>query len=281
MKYQFVKNSVGKLPLNVSDNSKSARDHFFDIHYHDEIEILFVESGERIFYIGEDEEKLSAGDIIIIDSLIPHSTFIYKDQISRLFQFDPVKLTDEKKSKEYIYMFMRRSKNPYTLFKAGEKNTDELTYILNSIARYKTNADKGVDSYIKGYIYILMGFMYKTCVWNDLGESIDENALSGIMKAVRFIEKNYSEILTLDDIAGAMNLNISYFCRLFKKATGSTAIDYLNFVRIQEAKNLLSERGKSIADIAFETGFSNIANFNRTFKKFNSTTPSGYRKLCR
>lgn len=280
MRYEFVKSFVGRLPLKVSPSSKSSRDHSIGIHYHEEIEILLVEEGERYVYIATNDIRMGKGDIIVIDSLVPHSTFIKKDQKSRLYQFDPAKLTDEKTSNEYLNKFLRRSKKPYAVFREGEPETKELAGILNAISDYSKSECRGHDSYVKGYIYVLLGFMCKTGLWNDIEGALDGKALSVISGAIAFIEKHYMEEISLERIAGDLNLNPSYFCRLFKKATGSTAMAYLNYVRVQEAKKLLSDKERSIAEIAFETGFFNIANFNRTFKKINSSTPSEYRKLC-
>jgi len=74
------------------------------------------------------------------------------------------------------------------------------------------------------------------------------------------------------------NRSPAAFCRFFKKRTRKTYITFLNEVRIQEACSLLLKPDLNISEICFQTGFNNISNFNRQFKKITGFTPKGYRK---
>ena len=74
------------------------------------------------------------------------------------------------------------------------------------------------------------------------------------------------------------NLNPSYFCRIFKRASGSGFIDYLNFVRICKSEKLLAAGTKSILDVSYDVGFSSVSYFNRIFKKYKNCTPTEYRR---
>ncbi|MDQ2863382.1 MAG: AraC family transcriptional regulator, partial [Bacteroidota bacterium] len=85
---------------------------------------------------------------------------------------------------------------------------------------------------------------------------------------------NYSENISLRQIAEVAHLTLPAFCRYFKKQTNKTYINFVNEIRISEACNKISEGDlKSMSAIAHETGFSNVTNFNRVFKKINRTSP--------
>lgn len=96
-------------------------------------------------------------------------------------------------------------------------------------------------------------------------------------KAIRYISHNFSRNLTLDEVADHVHLNPAYFSTLFKQSTGSSFKEYLNMVRIEESKRLLSNTDYSIIDISLATGFEDQSYFSKVFKKYTGLTPKQYR----
>ena len=74
-----------------------------------------------------------------------------------------------------------------------------------------------------------------------------------------------------------LNFDPSYFCRIFKQATGATFTEYINFVRVCKAERMLARSDVSILDISEAVGFSSVSYFNRIFKKYKSCSPRFYR----
>ena len=97
------------------------------------------------------------------------------------------------------------------------------------------------------------------------------------MPIVEFIEKNYVSIISLNDISNVLHMNKNYICKIFKIATNKTIMDYLNFVRVENAKALLKS-GISIFQVSSSVGFSSQSYFNKVFKKYILCTPSEYKK---
>ena len=98
-----------------------------------------------------------------------------------------------------------------------------------------------------------------------------------IKRAIRYISGNYSQNLTLEDLAEHVNLNPSYFSSLFKQSTGSSFREYLNMVRIEESKRLLANTDYSIIDISLAVGFEDQSYFSKVFKKYTGLTPKQFR----
>jgi YesN/AraC family two-component response regulator len=96
-------------------------------------------------------------------------------------------------------------------------------------------------------------------------------------KAIRYISKNYASNITLNDVAEQVHLNPAYFSSLFKQSTGSSFKEYLNMVRIEESKRLLSNTDYSIMDISQAVGFEDQSYFTKIFKKYTGLTPREYR----
>ncbi len=98
-----------------------------------------------------------------------------------------------------------------------------------------------------------------------------------IKKAIRYISKNYANHITLEETANYVHLNPAYFSTIFKQSCGSSFKEYLNLVRIEESKHLLSNTDYSIVEIATATGFEDQSYFSKVFKKYTGITPRQYR----
>ncbi|PYI57412.1 helix-turn-helix domain-containing protein [Paenibacillus flagellatus] len=93
-----------------------------------------------------------------------------------------------------------------------------------------------------------------------------------------YLENNYDKDITLDLVADKLNISRSYLSSYFKEKTGTYFVDYVNSVRIEQAKKLLLKPDIRIQDAALSVGYQNINSFNRMFKKFTGVTPSEFRK---
>lgn len=98
-----------------------------------------------------------------------------------------------------------------------------------------------------------------------------------IKKAMLYISDHFNESITLDDVSNHVHLHPSYFSTMFKQATGSSFKEYLNMVRIEESKRLLSNTDFSIIDIAVAIGFEDQSYFSKVFKKYTGLTPKQFR----
>ncbi len=102
------------------------------------------------------------------------------------------------------------------------------------------------------------------------GNALFDNILS-------YIQRNFMQQITINDIAHTCMCSQSTVAHLFKKQTGKTVIEFLTELRINQSKKLLKTTDMSISDIALMCGFSNINYFPTIFKKKTGLTPSEYR----
>lgn len=96
-------------------------------------------------------------------------------------------------------------------------------------------------------------------------------------KAVVFIGRNFSQNITLSQVAEHVHLNPAYFSVLFKQTIGYSFKEYLNMVRIEESKRLLANTNSSIMDIAGACGFEGQSYFSKIFRKYTGMTPKQFR----
>lgn len=115
-----------------------------------------------------------------------------------------------------------------------------------------------------------------------LGEFEEETTSASedsiIYKIRTYCYKNYSDNITLDDIANEVNLSKNYLCSYIKKQLGIGFYDYLTNIRMDIAKEELAHTQNRINDIAYATGFSSPSYFGKIFKKVTNMTPLDYRK---
>ena len=97
--------------------------------------------------------------------------------------------------------------------------------------------------------------------------------------ALHYIHQNFSCDISLTSVAEEVHLNATYFSTLFKAETGVSFTRYINDIRIDEAKHLLSSTNSSILEIAIGTGFEDQGYFSKVFRRLTGVTPTQYRKL--
>ena len=97
-------------------------------------------------------------------------------------------------------------------------------------------------------------------------------------KAVRYIEYNYMNEITPKDVFSYLNLDRTYFFRIFKKYTGTSPEQYIMNYRIKKSLELLKHSQYSISEIASFVGINDVYYFSRLFKKIMNMSPSEYRR---
>lgn len=247
-----------------------------DMHFHKELEFLLIKEGA--FSCCTDKTRVVAhdGDIIFVNSNTPHSTELLQATDSALIQFrNPARYDSAYK---YLIQLNKSFDRPVWLFKNGEQDTEELKFYLTKMMDETDNTDTAYDYYMIANIYSITALLMKKGLIADEKKMINRDQIKKILPVLLYTNDNYKENITLDTLERLTNFNKQYFCRVFKNATGSTYINYINYVRICHAENLL-KTDKSILDIALETGFSSLSYFNRVFKKYKNYAPSAYRKI--
>jgi transcriptional regulator GlxA family with amidase domain len=100
-----------------------------------------------------------------------------------------------------------------------------------------------------------------------------------IRKSCLIIRDNLDNNLNMEELAGELNIGYSNFRQMFKKYTGLSPVQYHISLRIQRARDLLSNTELSVKEMAYQLGFSSIDYFSRIFKNKTGKCPTTYRNL--
>ncbi|MEX2600078.1 MAG: helix-turn-helix domain-containing protein [Balneolaceae bacterium] len=98
-----------------------------------------------------------------------------------------------------------------------------------------------------------------------------------ILKSQLFIEQNYQNPITVEEIAGQVNMSRRNFIRRFKKATQNTPLEYIQRVKVEAAKKGLEQGNQNISSLVYDVGYNDSKSFRNVFKRFTGLTPAEYR----
>jgi AraC family transcriptional regulator, melibiose operon regulatory protein len=111
--------------------------------------------------------------------------------------------------------------------------------------------------------------------------TLQAGGLNKVEQMACLIAQRYTEPLTVTEIGQAVRLHPNYAMNLFRKAFGTTLIDYLTHHRVSHAQGLLATTDEKIVEIAFSSGFNSISRFNEAFRRACGCSPREYRRQHR
>ena len=249
-----------------------------DMHLHKEYEFIYIPSGKLKCITVDGEYLLEGGDVLFVNSYVPHSTYAEADDtFTTLLQFNSPIVADS--SLHYITRFFKFCDTPAYVFKNGKPETNEILSCMNTIVSEHKNRSSFWHDYINANIFMLIAILRRYGILSDFSTG-KKNEIKKIIPAIEYMNNNYSHQITTAELASILGFNESYFCRLFKNTLGTTATEYLNFVRVCKAENML-KNGATISDATYQAGFSSLSYFNRIFKKYKHYTPSEFRRIVK
>lgn len=244
-------------------------------HWHMEHELILVLQGVLHLSVDGDTYDLYRGDCMLIaDGSIHGGTpenCVYECVVFDLERFLPA----ASKCGQLLAAALVGGARLEGRFPAG-----------SSAAQLTSKMFEAMETECTGYEFISTGLL-----WQLLGEALSkhlytpvtdsERCTQAVKRALRRIRTDYAEPLTLNDLAREAALDPKYFCRVFRRITGRTPIDYLIYYRIECAAELLCYGTSSITEIALSCGFGDIGYFSRVFRRYKQETPSEYRRAHR
>lgn len=269
-----------KMPLLLyyafAQKPSNSGEQLYRMHMHKEYELLLITHGTICCKTLDAEYIAEDGDILFINSNTPHSTYdVYGGESHILLQFNSPKPADS--ALHYLHRFLRENDTPVSIIKKDTYLARMITNHFGTLCTELGDKNPHWQDIINSTLIILIATLRRHGIISEMSQPTSSN-LEKIKPAIDYINQNYFCEFSTAHLAEMLNFNEIYFCRLFKSAVGTTLIDYLNFVRICKAEQLL-ETDKSISDIAYETGFSSLSYFNRVFKKYKGLSPREHRKF--
>jgi len=254
-------------------------------HYHPEFEIIFVEKSYGIRLMGNHIGHFSDGDLMFISPNLPHvwrnDKDFYQGKDDRYVDVYVIQFREDALSPGFFNLpeFTHIRK----LFILGQQgvliNGKDHSNIANLIKRvYNTSGIERLTAFLSTLDAIANTDEYMLLSSPGYANTVNNTDAERINKVMNYLMENFSNEITLDEIAEIVNLNKSSFCRYFKNRTKKTCSQFLNEIRIAHACKLLINEDKKISQICYATGYNNISHFNRQFKLITGLTAKEYAK---
>lgn len=249
------------------------------MHWHPYIEILvsLCDNKATINFI---EYTLKANDLVVVYPGYLHSLDCECENSFILVQLpiDLLLILNEFKSKYPIFCQYCCIKYDPT-----DIDCDRMVFIIKELSDlyYSDSPFKEVRiySHLLDFFIMFVQHCINTKKDNSIGNVDAKYKFTKLMaEACLYISKNCTEPLTLENISNHIGVSKFHFSHLFKEYTNMTFIDFLTAERIKRAEALISYPKAHITDIAFDSGFSSVSSFNRSFKKIKGMSPSEFRE---
>lgn len=278
----------------IDQSKKTDNFNMESFHMHKMYEVYYLMEGSRKYFIDNSIYLVNAGSLVLIDADsvhktssmgdIPHSRIVINFSLDFLEGF-----SDQIKALDLTSIF----KTKFTVLPLSFKYKLTIENILSRLMDLQdreehksislTTSESSTSSqrilsklllselliHIKEYITILEQKEYES-------HQIVNNKVD---KIIKYICKHYTDDLTLTSIAEQFYISPFYLSKIFKRSTNLSIVEYINSLRIRQAKELLETSPIKIAEIAEKVGFSSSSHFSRTFKLVTGLSPQQYKKF--
>ncbi len=275
----------GSLEFPCAGYSSCHRDRQEDIipwHWHEEMEIVYIKNGQMEIKIPSESFLLQKGDCVVINSNVLHyGAAVAECELCSLV-FSPALIIGNEDfvfAKKYIQPLLACGSFCGYFIKA-EDNED--------VAHWFLCAFEALANDCYGYEFIVREKLSRICLflYGELKPQAEMRNIRlnqdnlRIRKMLAFIHKNFSDDISVSEIAGTADISERECLRCFQKTIQLSPVQYLLKYRVmQGAEMLLGNPADSISKIATLCGFDSPSNFSKIFKRFYNCTPREYRNL--
>lgn len=246
-----------------------------DAIFHEAIEIKYFLSGSSTLIIGTETIVTSPGDLIIINPYEFHSTVNFAEDAGK-YHLIMMSLDFLGDNGLMDINLRHRLMGQGLRFSNLIHSNERLSGIISAVIDEKEREDEGWQIVIRALMTELFTLLLRSEVKNTdsaLMPSKNIHYYEVIDPALQMIYKDYQKKLTIDDLADSCRISKYHFCRVFRQVTGMPAMQYLMNYRIKIADLMLFNTQKSVAEIAWECGFTDESYFCRCYKKLQGMSP--------
>lgn len=229
-------------------------------NWHKNIEILYFVEGNGRVICDMEENDVKAGDIFVVNSNSVHS--VKTDDVVKYYCL----IVDKK----FCDINGIECSKRYFAKKINDNNIRQKYETLVESFKYRTNFYK-----TKIRISVLDLLVALAEEFSEENKNRDSDKQMEIIKhVIEYISDNYSSEITIDTLSQFAGYSRAHLSRQFKKATGLSIVEYINYIRCTNAHTMLIGENKTVSEVALECGFSNMSYFSKIYKRVIGNLPS-------
>ncbi len=249
------------------------------LHWHEDVEFIYIKKGSGILIIDTIEYPVVAGNIALVLPGNVHGIF---QQEGSSMEYENIlfdgkmfsSLSDDFYDTFLLPFFENAISIPH-LFKPGVTGYDSIKKYLDSNDNISSHREGAWGLAIKGNLYLLLFDL--VTLYDQKSQNNNRKKIDKLKPVIKHVELHYGETTTVAQMADLAGFSESHFMRFFKEAFGVSFITYLKDYRLSMAARLLLSTEEPILAISQQVGFENLSHFNRQFKSKYGKTPREYR----
>lgn len=232
---------------------------------HDSYLLMYINKGEGTVWYNGRTYIARANDAIIINCHRPHMYKTANSWEALWLHFDG------NVSDEYFQLIYNRLGCVVSM-----KDSNIVYKYINSILNTFKNKKMLNEPLISCYIQRMLA---ELLIVSSDHNNTDSTKPGPILDSINYIQNNYKNKISLNELSSKVCMSPYYFSRMFKRETGYSPYEYITMIRLNHAKNLLKTTNLLVKEIAFMVGFNSESNFVTCFKEHTDLTPSEFRSI--
>ncbi len=254
------------------------------LHWHDEIEFIYIKKGACLVSLDHTDYHVHAGDLLFINPGQLHA-IRQRNQESVEYEniiFHPRLLSASQSDSCWnLYLapvVLHKSALP-ALVRPDSPHYKKIASCIDQIDEIRRSFPAGYELFIKGKLFELFFLFYHhNMVVTRTASPAAGKSLEKTRQIIKYIEQHYTDPLSIKEMAEASGFSQSHFMKFFKQTFGMSFTVYLNTYRLTMASRLLLSSEDSILTVAGACGFENLSYFNRLFRRKFGMTPRQFRQ---
>lgn len=251
------------------------------MHWHYYSEILYMRKGKIRLICNDYSFVLEEGDICYIYPLQLHEVQKVDegevDYAVIKFDIHTINIPDAYVHIMYDYFVTRTGENDYAII---VKNAFDMKSVVESVVSECSSNEELHMFQMQADIYSVLIALARKCDKKlpSVKEKQSDDSLS-IYHILEYIDLHSEEAIDISDLAGKCHLSYSHFARLFREQYGRSCKEYITYIRLNKADELLMHTNYDISYIAAKTGFFDSSHFIKLYKRWKGITPKQQRML--
>jgi len=280
--YETKRHGTESMPFTVYLSRIPEKLGHYPMHWHEEMEIIYVESGECLVTIDGKAFHAEKDELIFISPGMMHAIDQVENKPSDYYNiiFHPNLLINREEKDEITQNYLRPLLDGEKVFnhrlEGAEPGIKEIRLLIHRlISNRRKLREEGQGFLIKSALFELL-YHLRPYLHSSDQRKTSQHQITKMKELTEWLNETLAENIKLDDAAKFCGYSKSYFTKFFRNYTGSSFVAYKNLIRLEKAKRLLEKnelRGLEVAELC---GYENYSYFIRAFKKLYDTTPKQY-----
>ncbi len=258
-------------------------------HWHYFVEIIYILEGSVIVSSKNISHTAETGTLVVFHSQTVHSIYPDNGNYCRyaVLKFDVNRLNisnNYSPKLSYILSAAKDDSNADIFFRSKELTDIPVKEFFISCIREIRDKNYGYDLIVQAQLSSLLVELIR--IWRQKGFdtnhiSVNQVDAESIHTITEYIDSHFADPLKVQTLADKCGMSYSYFARLFRQLYGQSCKEYIEFIRICKAEDMLLFTNSDLNYISQETGFSDCSHLIKTFKKLKGITPKQFRLKMR